>query len=324
MNKSKQNNSVYGLPLWFTTALTSNAVIIPGSNGANQTNSSPSHLSSLAPQFSYYDNIIGIGGGTGIYLGESSDRTVGYVLTADHLGSTTTIDVNGSRYNVQSGKQLGTSDLKLYTIGKDALGSLPSLPSVDYSSLGRTVDEDALMFGRGTRTQDTFNDPNNNDMVSQSGFDVYNWGPASSSISFGTNKVSNIPIYLGPGSTAEWTTPNGYQDTNFFLNFDDPGNGNYSSSWEGIASSGDSGGPVFIKELDGWKLAGITSYQMSKGTQPGSTSSFGNSTGVVDLSQHYSILPSLYPNTVPEPSSTLLLIIGTGTLLTYRNRTGSS
>jgi len=323
MNIFKLNFTTCGIPIWITTAIVSEAVIIPGSNGANNANTSIESLRKIAPEFSYYNNVIGIGGGAGVYLGESVNREMGYVLTANHLGSEKTISVSGTEYNVISGDRINNSDLKLYKIqtGKD--GNLPSLPNIQFATLARKLDEQALMFGRGTRREGTTNDADTSDMVRSGNFDVYNWGDASSKISFGTNNVSNIPIFLGSGTSATWTTPIGNQDSSFFLNFDDPGKGNYNDSYEGIASSGDSGGPIFIKENGLWKLAGITSFAMKRGSQPDNTSAFGNSSAIVDLSQYGQSLPELYQTPVPEPSATLLLIMGAGTLLTYRNRTDS-
>jgi len=320
MNTFKLKLTSCGLPFWITTAIISEAIIVPGSNGANRSNTNIENLKNIAPEFSYYNNVVGIAGGAGVYLGESVQRDVGYVLTADHLGSANTISVNGSSYNVISGQQINNSDLKLFTIQTGTDGNLPNLPNIEFATLARKSDEETLMFGRGTRREGTDNNSNTSDMVKNGNFDVFNWGAKSSTISFGTNNVSQIPFYLGSGTSANWTTPLGYQDSSFFLNFDDPGKGNYNDSHEGVASSGDSGGPIFVKENGQWKLAGITSFVMKRGTQPNGTSAFGNSTGIVDLSKYNGSLPTLYQTPVPEPSTTMLLIFGAGTLLTYRNR----
>ncbi len=323
MNKFKLKLTTCGLPIWITTALVSDAVILPGANGANGSNTSIEDLKKITPEFSYYNNVVGIGGGAGVYLGESVKRDVGYVLTADHLGSSKTISVNGSSYDVISGEQIDKSDLKLYTIQTGKGGNLPDLPSIQFATLARKADEDVLMFGRGTRKEGTDKDPNTSDMVKSGDFNVYNWGAATSAISFGTNKVSTLPLYPTRDTSIKWTTPLGYQDSTFFLNFDDPGAGNYNDSYEGIAGAGDSGGPIFVKENGLWKLAGITSFVMKRGNQPERTAAFGNSTGIVDLSKYNGSFPTIYQTPVPEPSTTILLIIGTGTLLTYRNRSCS-
>lgn len=324
MNKFKLKLTSCGLPIWISTVLMSDAVILPGSNGADNGNTSIETLKEVAPEFSYYNNVVTLGGGAGIYLGESVNRDVGYVLSADHLGSAKTITVNGSEYDVVSGEQINNSDLKLYTIKTletDQGGNLPDLANIQFSTLARKLDEEVLILGRGTRIEDTDNDPNTSDMVESGNFDVFNWGGASSSISFGLNNVSPF-IYTGTAS-AEFNALAGYDGHSFFLDFDDPGAGNYDSSYEGIAGAGDSGGPVFVEEDGEWKLAGITSFTLSRGGQPTNTAAFGNTTGVVDLSKYDSFLPDLYQTPVPEPSTTMLLILGTGTLLTYRSRSSS-
>lgn len=55
---------------------------------------------------------------------------------------------------------------------------------------------------------------------------------------------------------------------------------------EAQASWGDSGGAVFVKRRDGWKLAGIILTVTREAEQPGSTALYGNDTQAADLSYY--------------------------------------
>ena len=310
--------------MWLASSLNSSAVIVAGSNGANGTNSSPEQLRQIASGFNYENNVIAIEGGAGVYLGPGTKGDTGYVLTADHLKELTigsSITIAGENHKVISRSQINTSDLSLYEIGKSRVGKLPDLPTVTIASTHPSINDQILMTGRGTRVQGTDNNSRTSDMINKGGYDVYEWGPASKTISFGLNNVAgDIPWAMG-NATAEWTNSLGYKGSEFYIRFDDPGAGNYTTSWEGMASRGDSGAPVFIKRNGIWELSGITSVALSNGNQPKDTSGFKNAASFSNLAEYHSDI-SKYGNftLVPEPSTTFLVATGATAALIRRKR----
>ncbi len=311
-------------PLWLVTSLRSNAVIVAGSNGANNTNSNIEQLEKIAPDFVYANNFVTIGGGTGIYLGPGNSGQTGYVLTADHLaklsiGSDLRIDGNG--YEILSRTQINTNDLYLYEVDSNSIGKLPDLPTVSIASAHPSVNDEILMLGRGTRIQGTDGNPLTSDTVNQNGFDVYNWGGASTEISFGLNNVSGDIPWAGGNATVDWSNGIGHSGSLFYSIFDDPGSGNYNNSWEGQASSGDSGGSAFIKRDGVWELAGITSVTLSNGRQPANTAAFGNATAFANVAAYESDFAKYIGlSTVPEPSTAFLVAAGSAIAITRRKR----
>lgn len=311
-------------PLWLVTSLRSNGVIVAGSNGTNNTVNNVEQLEEIAPGFTYANNLITIGSGTGIYLGPGNSGQTGYVLTADHLaklsiGSELTID--GSGYEVLSRTQINTNDLHLYEVDSSSIGRLPDLPTVTIASAHPSVNEEILMLGRGTRTQGTDGNPLTSDTVNQGNYDVYNGGGASPEISFGLNNVSGDIPWAGGNATVDWSNGIGHTGSLFYSIFDDPGAGNYTTTWEGQASSGDSGGSVFIKRDGVWELSGITSVTLQNGNQPANTAAFGNATAYVNLAAYESDFATFIGlSTVPEPSTSFLVAAGSTIAITRRKR----
>jgi len=314
------------MPLWLASSLKSSAVIVAGSNGANGTNSDPAQLQNIASGFYYEDNIISFGGGTGIYLGSGISGDAGYVLTAAHLGNLsagTDIGIAGENYKVISRSQINSADLNLYKIDTNPTGQLPNLPNVSIASVHPSINEQILMTGRGARTQGTDYNPNTSDMVVQSGRSIYNTAAASSQISFGLNNIAGDVPWAMNSATANWFR-DGYSGSEFYARFNDPGSGNYTTTWEGVASRGDSGGPVFIKRNNEWELAGITSA-LYRGGNPNNTVAFNNLTSFSNLAAYSSDLPELggfgsFTN-VPEPSTMFLVATGASAIIARRRRT---
>lgn len=301
------------------------AYIVAGDNGGNGANLSEATLVERYADFAYWDNVVTIGGGTGVYLGAQGQT--GYVLTANHLGLIPNgggaISVGGQSYTVSSSKQIGTSDARLYEISLDANGfQAPNLPSIAILDRSLIVGETMISLGRGGRIEGSDGLGSTSDMiVSANGMSVYQWAGAGA-LSWGENKVANVPVWLGVGSTATWTSSVGANESAFFTVFDDPGAGNYANSWESIAAAGDSGGPAFVYENGEWVLAGITSTVLYRNNQPANTAAFGMRASYVNLEAYGSELPDFSDNVgvVPEPSTHLLLFGALGTLILRRRR----
>ena len=301
--------------------------IIAGKQGADGTGYSEAELANTMPDFAYWGNVVYIQGGTGIYLGFDQTANSGYVLTANHLGAlsvgSSSVTIAGTNYLVSSSERIGSTDLRLYTVdtsnADDALLSLLTVSIADYNP---AVDEALLMMGRGSRVEGTDDNALTSDMVADSGFDVYHWGSAGG-INWALNQVADVPIWLGSGSTATWTnSATGATQSAFFTVFDDPGAGNYNTSLEGAGARGDSGGPAFVKRNGQWQLAGIASSVLSYNSQPANTSAFGNRTTYANVAEYSEQLPELWEvsSQIPEPGSSLMLVIGLGGFLTRRHR----
>lgn len=297
----------------------SQAYIVVGENGANGANSSENSLVSRYANFSYWDNVVAMGAGAGVYLG--TDGSTGYILTANHLGVMNTVDIIGQNYAVSSSRQIGTTDLRVYAIDFSGGFHAPALPNIDILDRPPTLGETIVSIGRGTRIQGSDGNGNTNDMITVSGMSVYQWGGAGA-MSWGENKVSSVPVWLGTGATATWTSTIGANESAFFATFDDPGAGNYGSSWESIAAAGDSGGPAFVMEQGKWVLAGITSTVLYRNNQPANTAAFGMRESFVNATAYQSELPDFSSDigAVPEPSVSALLIGASAGMLLRRKR----
>lgn len=293
--------------------------IVVGEHGANGANVGEDSLVSRYANFSYWDNVVAMGAGAGVYLG--TDGLTGYILTANHLGVMNSVDLVGQNYLLNRSQQIGTTDLRLYTIDFSGGFQAPALPNIGVLNRAPTLAETIVSIGRGSRVQGSDGNPNTNDMISLNGMSVYQWAGAGA-MSWGENKVSTVPVWLGTGATATWTSTIGANESAFFATFDDPGAGQYGSSWESIAAAGDSGGPAFIYDQGEWVLAGITSTVLYRNNQPASTAAFGMRASYVNLSAYQSELPDFSASVgpVPEPSVSLLLLGASLGILTRRRR----
>ena len=292
---------------------------MPGENGINKkegNNQSELTLLEEHPDFEHWDNVVTVGGGTGVYLGQSGD--VGYVLTAKHLGTKFgSIQIAGTNYGVVSSKTYGSTDLRVFGVSGGLSGiSLPALPSVTIATTDPSVNDPLLMLGRGTRGGSS------PDMVTMGSYEVYTWAGAGD-LSWGTNEVSTMPWTGGKGFVDDWRSPIGTVESSFFAVFDDQTGLLDPNDWEAMAGSGDSGGPVFIQREGEWQLAGITSTTYKYGTQSSGTSAYGNATSFVNLAEYEDQLPDIEKAVladVPEPSAFLLMVLGTLGVMWRRGR----
>jgi len=96
--------------LYFGTG--ADAIVTVGASGANGNNQSEASLLSVHSDFNYWDNIVNLGVGSGIYLGGNGSGA-GYVLTANHLLNLTpgssSISIAGSSYGVTNSSRIRTT-----------------------------------------------------------------------------------------------------------------------------------------------------------------------------------------------------------------------
>jgi len=78
-----QASLLFGLASLYLSP-TADAIVTVGASGANGNNQSEASLLSVHSDFNYWDNIVNLGVGSGIYLGGNGSGA-GYVLTANHL-----------------------------------------------------------------------------------------------------------------------------------------------------------------------------------------------------------------------------------------------
>ncbi len=199
----------------------------------------------------------GEGGLSSVYLGE------GWVLTAGHAGIGK-VELVGKLYSPVTGSRvvLGApgrsgvpSDLALFRI--EPWPPLPRLALTETSPSGGTrVVLVGFGLGRG-------------EPLDGRGF---RWALPRKK-RWGTNRVSGPAVDV-PG-------PNGTLTRCFRADFSREG-----TPHEAQATAGDSGGGVFAKTVDGWRLAGIMLAVSRDEEQPGSTALFGNTLSIADLSAY--------------------------------------
>lgn len=305
------------------TVAQGSAFIITGANGSQDANADLDTLQKEHEDFKFADNVVKMGSGTGVYIG--GDGRVGYLLTAGHLGEGIgSVEVSGVIYSTHSSELVGHGDLRLFTIGgQPGDPSLPDLPPVRIAERGVAKGDDLVLLGRGTRVELTDGDASTSDMSQTSSKAAFRWGEVGE-INWAENSVDVAPGWLGGGVTANWSAASCYsQQSVFFTRFDDPGDGNHDTSWEGQAAGGDSGGPAFVKDsrTGEYLLAGITHGVQKRHSQEERTAAFGNRTAYVNLADYADQLPNILEvNSVAESSTALLGLSGSVSLVTGHKR----
>lgn len=227
----------------FLTAQTASAVIVGGTLGTGNNNSSQAGLDTYLgtaslTAFPYWSNLVRVGNASGVYLGYNPWSMTGWVLSANHIGAPASITVAGTSYSILGGTtKIGSSDLKLYEIS-----GTPGLPTVPLASASAITGEFALMFGRGftnnTAAPYTWEWPGSNEANSN------RWGTntieGSYLVNIGTVEAPNVQPYL----------------VTDFDGSSDPGVTGYDAQ----GAQGDSGGGIFILRGGVWELSGIAHF----------------------------------------------------------------
>jgi hypothetical protein len=303
-NKLLQYLGALGLAvvLALTAADTAEAVVVAGSwvTDNDQAPIDPSHVT--------WTNVGVRGAGTGVYLGNR------WVLTANHIGGGDITLTNGTTYQMAAGTehqlvnvlQSGSTtptDLFLYQLTAD-----PGLPWVNLASTF-SVNDDVLMVGAGKQrgTQAYWN-------VNQLTV-PWTWtaGTSGSSNAVGYNLLSTRAMSWGVNTVAEsgTVTVNGLAVSAMRTQFD-PGLFSNPLGYEGQATIGDSGGPVFRPNGSLWELAGImVGVTPAYSGQPDAVLLGDSDTYIADLSAYRDQIVTI--TAVPEPGTVGLAVAAAAT-----------
>jgi len=274
---------------------TAQAVIVNGGNGAGYNTTTP------AGDFPYWDNIgqwhkhTGSLVGSCFYLGDS------WVLVANHQweldgGATATVKFGGVTYNIIEGSDVritnaddSGADLRKFRI--DGSPSVAGITTDDIIAATPSIDAEVYMIGLGRDREDT-----------ETFFDGLGYGYYWTSYRYkrwGTNDVTSTGIDSGT-----------YGTTSYFATTWDRAGGDSECQ----ATSGDSGGTVFVNDGGTWKLAGVTF-----GAEFYYDSDAGKYLSVYDTDTYAADL-SVYREQIPEPATVGLLALGLVGLLLRRRR----
>lgn len=304
------------------------AVVVAGANGGgnNTNNTSRAQMeSATGTVFNAYENVVRYAGGSAVYLGYNPSTFDVWLITARHnTNPTGNITLDGKSYTFQ--ERVTTAD------GDDSLGDLellrykrtdnavPSLPAVQLSSTTAPSNATMALIGLGqNRVENAATNANVSDASSVgTGLQGYNW--TSTIKRWGLNTMdSEFPDLLESGIPTMGRTGTyevgGVNSVGFTMDFDRPANGQWLTSNEAIGSPGDSGGGVFYFNGSGWELNGLISVINASGSQNANTSAFGNLTIATDIATYRSALLGNTGILVPEPSTALLVLFGSLTLL---------
>lgn len=279
-------------------ALPVGAVVIDRVNAGSGNMSAPSDDPGWA-------NVGAIGVGGGVYIG------YGWVLTANHVGSSDGITLGGVKYTMLpgTGHQLtnggaagksSLTDLYMFRIPTPAA----SLRFIHVASTAPANGDTVTLIGRG-RLQEanpTYWDVNDSStpwvwtetteaLANEAGFKA----TGAKEMRWGTNVVDGRGWFnVGPDVLGLGTTFDPFVSTN-----------------EAQVVNGDSGGAVFVKQAGAWNLAGIIIAQGLLPNQPGgtSTAAFYNTSYFADLSYYR---PQIVAIVVPEPMAMTQVLVAGG------------
>jgi hypothetical protein len=238
-----------------------------------------------------WEYVVGIDGvaASGVYLG------YGYVLTANHVtGPLASVSISGVTYSTDPAYvpfRIDGADLKLLRLLEDpGLAPLPLIGAND-DDTGKTATIIGYGLGKGTEI------PNQG----------WNWGDESTRMQrWGLNTTG--AVYTQSDGLSYLTT-----------DFDRPSLIGGFGDDEVSLANGDSGGGLFIKYGNTWKLAGVVSAVSTTGQSLYDT----DPTDLLDTPSIGFYTPvKLYRNeiiaAIPEPSAAAM--IGIGALLVFAKR----
>jgi hypothetical protein len=247
---------------------------------------------------------------SGVYLGE------GWVISAFHNLS----DAGGSfafgpfvfggmTYSADPGTatRLHNPDASLADLAMVRLTSEPTVLSASLSGTAPALQAPVRMMGNGQDRQAdettwlvTGSTWTENPLGNRTGYKL----AGTRTMRWGENEVETLPALspnFGFGKAVAFT-----------MDFD-------RESGEGMATGGDSGGGVFVKNGLQWQLAGIMLATTGFAGQPANTVVYGNTIYAANISTYKSEIESTMA-TVPEPAAVALLF--SGTFLCARRRRG--
>ncbi|WP_432798754.1 PEP-CTERM sorting domain-containing protein [Poriferisphaera sp. WC338] len=299
-------------------------VVTSGSPGfpAPLNNTSPFGASEEWDRVQMQGNPDVISHGTNVYLGN------GWVLTANHTGGKNKFNFGGSSYNIipTSGTRLtnpddgSLTDLYMYQVDIPDGDPLASMPNVTIAS-SVSVTDPGLMIGTGVTQVSLTSD------TSYLGNDGFTTQPLDGDPIVREKKWANNSVAgkytFDPGTSHPLDGAAGLNiHALLLLEFD------MTTPGSGAATGGDSGS-AFFKQVSPteFELAGIAHFITNAvdnstdppGVQPPNTRVDGNLSVYSDLSFYKTQIEAILATTVPEPTTALLLTLGTP-LLMARNK----
>lgn len=229
---------VYPLCISLCLLLTqaANAIIFPsGDNAKNQTPPDTERTDIFNAVGRSVNT--GTGSGSAVYLGGK------YVLTANHVNLLSNITFDGStlykRDTAFSPRQVSDTDLKVIKLEKVPTGLVGVTLNTSISDFNKTGT--IVGWGRGRSTSDT------------DGSNGWTWGNSSTEAKrWGTNTISLATTFPGYGDT----NGNTYTNTPVLVTILNSGLG--VNDDEAAAAYLDSGGGIFAKFGNEWRLIGLT------------------------------------------------------------------
>lgn len=217
------------------------------------------------------------GSGGAVYLGGK------YLLTANHVGLYNNLTFDGSIYweidkdfGTNGSLQIASQDIKLIKLKEIPTGVTAVTLNTTSSVTNKTGTLVGWGYGRSTSDTD--------------GNDIWNWGnQATEAKRWGTNKISQT-------TTLTYSDNKGNTYTNISLLITRLNNN--AGSDEAALAYLDSGGGLFAKFGNQWRLTGLTA--VAGQTSGASTSSFDNNTdfnGFVRISTYASAIEAAIPDT---------------------------
>ena len=297
------------------------AVIVAGASGVGSENTAAAGLNSeLQTQFPYYENVVQVGNGSGVYLGSSG--VSGWLITAKHVSVPSSIAVGGHAYGVNQTFPVSGADVAIVELNLNVPLGAPGLPSVPMNGGSIAIGSPVVMAGYGrARLEGPPKSRNKGDAVPVGGSNLgYHW-TAERVMRWGTNEVAASPSkYYGIEGGQAVTSVAGVGEA-FFTSFDEPTRA-YLTTNEAQGSAGDSGGGVFSQNANGdWELTGIMSQIYPDAWQEGQTAAFGNYTLSVYLPVYQSSISGINGGlSIPEPRTPVFLLTGCCIWLLLRRR----
>lgn len=185
----------------------------------------------------------------------------GWIITAAHAGAGDVIfgdrthtPIPGTTVQL-SGSGGASPDLMMFRITPT-----PDLPELRMNHEPMRFGTRVVMVGFGKGKGRAFE---------WNGTPGYRWSP-DVSMRWGTNRISAARRLVSTSGLKTWC---------FQMDFS-----RHGTAHEAQAAFGDSGGAVFVKANDRWKLTGLILHIGNTPDQPGSTSIYGNITSAADLS----------------------------------------
>ena len=239
------------IALLLTLGSTGSAVLIDSGDGTGNT---------TAPSPDPGWSNIGVCNGLSVtYIGD------GWVLSAAHVGAKP-VAIDGNVYPPVEGTHvtLQYSDAVQSDVALFRIDPYPkNLPVLPIRTHPVSVGEAILMVGNGHIRAGATNWDKSGSTTG------YRWSKRKG-LRWGTNVVSGAEVDL---------VAFGMTTHSFYTNFTEGG-----TLHEAHATTGDSGGPVFVRAGDGWELAGVMYATKGFAGQPKKTTIYGNLTYASDLS----------------------------------------